>query len=185
VLGAAGIGTAVYAAARGPANDGVPAQGDPAAAAGAPSAQSAVTIPSAKCKTPKAEFITNDAVGSTTTSTTYVPVPDMTVTFKVGGSAKTCVLVDVSGYSFAPELTGSNQAELVSVTLDSTFGSPAEVQFSGDDDEDGDGAYSRQHAALFAFPLVMPGMHTVTMVFRSLNGGPVFLHRPAMKISHV
>ena len=61
-VAAVGISTGVYAATRGASEGGV------AAGAAAPNASISIT----NCKVPKADFITNDNTGLSTTSTTYV-----------------------------------------------------------------------------------------------------------------
>jgi len=166
VVAAAGIATAVYAAGRGASEGGV--------AAGSPSAQASIAI--TNCKTPKADFISNDTTGLSTTSTSYVAVPGMTKTVTIAGTAPSCLIVDVSAFAFAPGVA----LEFVSVTVDGGLGSPTETQFAGDTK----GAFAEAHASLFAFPNVSPGSHTVAMVFRSFDGKTVFVHRPAMQIDH-
>ena len=167
------ISTVVYAGTRAPGRGGIPA-----AIGGQTRPGTSVT---GTCKTGKSDYVTNDTTGLSTTSTSYVTVPGMSRTFTIGGTAATCVIVDVSGFSFA---TG-DALEYVTVLLDgSTFPSPTEVQFSGDDDENGNFEWARAHAANFVFPSVSPGSHTVTMAFKSLDGATVFLHRPAAIITH-
>jgi hypothetical protein len=143
---AAAIATAVYAASRG-GPGGVPA--------GTEGGQGSISI--TNCKAGKSDFITNDTTGLSTTSTTYVPVPGMTKTVTISGHAPSCLLVDVSGFAFAPGAA----LEFVGVTVDGNLG-----------------------AANFAFQGVSPGAHSVAMVFRSNSGATVFLHRPAMQIDH-
>src|SRR5712691_5787883 len=159
---AAGISTGVYGSVRGASGGGV--------AAGTEGAQGSISI--TDCKATKSDFITNDTTGLGTTSTSYVAVPGMTKSVKVGGTAASCVLVDVSAFAFA----SGGALEFVSVTLDGSAGNPIEVQFAGDTK----GVFAEAHAALFAFPGITPGTHTVVMVFKSLDGKSVFLHRPAM-----
>ena len=53
----------------------------------------------------------------------------MTKTITQGGRRPGFVVVDVSGYSYAPD----GALVSVSVKLDGVQGSPFEVQFSGDD----------------------------------------------------
>jgi hypothetical protein len=168
VVAAAGTATAVYAAVRGANPDGT--------AAGSASASPNGSISFSNCRTLKSDFITNDATGLTTTSTSYVAVPGMTKTINIGGSANTCVVVHVAAFSFAP---GSGVLEFVSVTLDGNSCNPTETQFSAQDS-----TFAEAHAFLCAFPSVAPGSHSVALVFRSLNGSQVFIHRPSMEIEH-
>jgi hypothetical protein len=164
-LAGAGIATAVAQVSRG--WDGTPNHATRAAPA-AP-----VTI--SNCRLPKADFITNDVLSLSTTSTSYVPVPGMTKTITQGGSTPGCVVVDVSGYSYAPNGALLN----VSVKLDGVLGNPYEVQFGGDD-----GEWATTHSAVFAFRGVRPGTHSVSMVYESFEGRMVSMHEPAMSIAH-
>jgi hypothetical protein len=167
LVAAAGISTAVYGFGGGPSGGAVPA--DPPEA----SPQAAVTIPAAKCKTAKAEVVASDD-SLTTTSQNYVPVQGMAVTFKT--STKQCVLVNFSAYAFAP---GTNKVMYVTATLDAFPGSPALSQFTGGDD-----TVASAHSALFVFPLVPVGQHTVAILFKSNSTTEVALHRPAMSVMH-
>jgi len=162
----AAITTAVYASGRGAADGGVPA--------GGLSDQASIAITS--CKSGKSDFVTNDVTGLSTTSTSYVAVPGVTKTVTISGTAPSCVVVHASAFAFAP----GQALEYVSATLDGNLGNPTEVQFAGDTQ----GIWAEAHAAVFAFPNVSPGSHTVTLVFKSLDGKTVFLHRPAMEIEH-
>jgi hypothetical protein len=128
------------------------------------------------CKVGKADFITNQAGPFGTSSSTFSIVPGMSKTIKVGGKAPGCVLVSVSGAAYAPD----GEAEWVGVTLDGNRADPSDLDFA---ENDLAGAASA-HAALFAFPSVAPGNHTVAMVFLSAYGGTVFITSPAMRIDH-
>ena len=136
------------------------------------------SIAISNCKTPKTDFITNDTTGLSTASTAYVAVPGMTKSVAVGGSAPTCLVVHVAAFSFA---TGSGNLVFVSVGLDGTTANcnPTETQFSAQDV-----TFAQAHAYLCAFPSVSPGSHSVNLLFRSLSGSTVFLHRPSMEIEH-
>ena len=165
---AVGGATAVYASGHGASKGGV-------AGLSAPSApQSSISITNAKL--PKTDFITNDSTGLGTTSTTYVAVPGMTKSISLAGTAPSAVVVEVSAFAFAQ---GAGKLEFVSVTLDGAQGNPSETQFAAED-----GTFAVAHAALFAFPGVSPGSHSVAMVFKSFDGTTVFVHRPAMDIRH-
>jgi hypothetical protein len=127
------------------------------------------------CKITKADFITNAAGTFSTASGSFVAIPGMTKAVKVGGKTSSCVLVAVSGDS----LTTSGEQEVVGVTLDGALGDPGGVVFSMNDPN-----AAQEHAALFAFPRVAPGNHTVVMVFKSSFGGTVLMTMPAMRIDH-
>ena len=164
-LAGAGIATAVAQPSR--AGDGTPNH--------ATSTAPAASVGVSNCRLPKTDFITNDVLSLSTTSTSYVAVPGMTKRITQGGSTPGCVVVDVSGYSYAPNGALLN----VSVKLDGVLGSPYEVQFSGDD-----GQWAQAHSAVFAFRGVPPGTHTVSMVYESFDGQAVFMHEPAMSVAH-
>jgi hypothetical protein len=165
----AGTATGVYASARGAGDDGA-VVGSSAAPNG--------SISISNCLTKKSDFIANDNTGLSTTSTAYVAVPSMTKTISIPGTANTCVVVHAAAFSFAP---GSGNLEFVSVGLDGTTANcnPSETQFSAQDT-----TFAQAHAFLCAFPSVSPGSHDVTLLFRSLTGSTVFIHRPSMEIEH-
>jgi hypothetical protein len=123
----------------------------------------------------------DSATGVGTSSETFVDVPNMSVSFKIGGTVPSCVIVSFSAYSFARLVDDVNQLLMVQATLDGTALPPGEVQLSGDDDEDNDGEFARQHSMQWAGP-VNPGPHTVTIQFRSLFGASVFVHAPTMTV---
>ena len=102
----------------------------------------------------------------------------MTKSVAVGGSAPTCLVVHVAAFSFA---TGSGNLVFVSVGLDGTTANcnPTETQFSAQDV-----TFAQAHSFLCAFANVAPGTHSVALLFRSLSGSTVFLHRPSMSIEH-
>jgi len=164
LVGAGVVAGAVYASGGG-VTGGVPDRGT------RPDSSVAVT----DCKVTKADFITNATTGLSTASASYVPVPGMTKVVKVGGTTASCVLAEVSGDSIAL----SGEQEDVGLTLDGNLGDPGGVVFSMNDPN-----AAQEHAALFAFPSVAPGSHTVAMVFKSAFGGTVSMSFPAMRIDH-
>ena len=133
------------------------------------------SIAVANCEITKVKFITYDTGPFNTASGTFVAIPGMTTAVTVGGNTPSCVLAEVSGDSF----TTSREAEHVGVTIDGSLGKPSFVQFSMNDP-----SAAQEHAALFVFPSVAPGIHTVAMVFKSAFGGTVSISRPAMRIDH-
>jgi len=126
-------------------------------------------------------FATGETLGQATASTSFVNIPDMTVPFTMGGSVNHCVKVEFSAFTFAP----LGELLMVRALLDGvTAGSPSEVQFSGNDDEDADGRWARSHAFNFEFKNMSPGPHTITIQFRSFFGGTVFVHRRSVFVHH-
>jgi len=166
----AGTATGVYASVRGANPDGTAV----GSAAAGPNSSISIT----NCKAQKVDFITNDTTGSSTASTTYVAVPGMTKTVTISGTAPSCLVVHAAAFSFAPS---SGNLEFVSVGLDGTTANcnPTETQFSAQD-----ATFAQAHAFLCAFASVAPGSHSVALLFRSLTGSTVFIHRPSMSIEH-
>jgi hypothetical protein len=161
--GAALIAGAVYAGDHGRSAGGVAAGAIPAS-----------SMSLSNCKDAKTDFITNDALNLNTNSTSWLAVPAMTKSINVGRAG--CLFVTVSGFGLATNA----DLEFVTVMLDGNLPNPTETQFSGDTK----GLWAEAHAALFAFPNVAVGAHTVAMMFKSLNGNTVVLNRPAMEIRH-
>ena len=174
-VAATGITTAaVQGSGRGAADGGIPA-GAATFTGGLPSKASKVTGTLSKCKTGKAEVVASNDTNLSTTSSTFVPL--MSTTFK---TAKGCVIVNVSGYSFA---TGGELLDLTA-SLDGSTGLPSYTQFSGDDDENANSEWARAHSAQFMFLADHGGTHTVTVWWLSLFGGTVFMHQPSMTVFH-
>ena len=139
------------------------------------------------CTVTKIKFSTGENTTLPTTSTTFVAMPNMSVAFTMGGLVPSCVKVEFSAYVFASTsaLAPSGELMFVRARLDGvTVGSPSEVQLDGDSDEDGDGKWARSHAFNFAFTNVTPGLHTITIQWRSLSGGTVFVHRRSMFVHY-
>lgn len=132
---------------------------------------------------PKVSFAaTNGPETTSTTSTTFVNLAPLSVTFKVGGTALTCMKVDVAAETFA---AGTGELIVMRVLLDGTTEFlPGEPQWSGDDDENGDGKWARSHAANFYLANIAPGNHTVTVQWRSFFGGTVFSHFRSLSVQH-
>jgi hypothetical protein len=147
------------------------ATGDPPAGGATPASSIAIT----NCKPTKTDFIDNDTDLFDTASPTFVEVPGIYDVVTVGGKKPSCVLVAVSGDTTA---VSGEQAQ-VGVMLDGNLGNPSFAIFSMNDPN-----AAQEHAALFAFPSVAPGIHNITMVYRSAFGGTVSISRPAMRIDH-
>ena len=162
------IGFAVSAFAGGHANTGVPA----GVVADVPAAFINVNYPK-----PKTRFLPRAELALKTTSTSFVSVPGMELSFKQGGRVAGCIIVHTSAFTFAANTT--NDIEWWRVTLDGVGCNPTEVQASGDDT-----VVAREHAAVWACTNVTPGAHTVAFQFRTEAGEEVFIHKPAMSIEH-
>jgi hypothetical protein len=132
-----------------------------------------------QCVVKHQEFKTSDALGDSTTFEGFVDVPDTDVAFTIGGTSKqNCVVVTFSAYTFAPDRPDL-PGEFMTVVpfLDGVPMEPGEVVFSGDDDQDNDGSWARSQSYTWAVGHVLAGPHVVQMRFRTINGGPVFIHK--------
>jgi hypothetical protein len=114
------------------------------------------------------KYKADSAVDASTTSSSYVNVPNTSISFLQGGSGNGCVIVTFSAESWAEY----GRLIFVRARLDDAItAAPGAVQFSGDDDEDGDGRWARSRAFTFVFPAVPPGAHFVRMEYRSVTAG--------------
>ena len=162
----------VYAAGGGTGNGLAPSAGV---------SPDAVSIKGGCKKISKIDFATGEDIGHTTTSTTFVDVPGMSVDFTIGGQVRSCLKIEYSAVAFAPD----DELMFVRALLDGAVaGSPSEVQLSGDDDEDVNGHWARSHAFNFAFANVAPGAHTIEIQWRSEFGGTVATHRRSVFVHH-
>jgi hypothetical protein len=167
LVGAMLGGTAVGHAGRGTIRGGLA----PSGSKGKPG-----TVVSGSCPTPGTHFVAADNTGSSTVSTTYVDVPDMSVTFTAGGTRTFCATATFSAFTFAP----AGALLYVQALMDGTVvGAPGEQQFSGDD-----GLWAVAHAFTFVFPSVAPGAHTIKIQYRSYDGKSVFVHRRSLVVFH-
>lgn len=132
------------------------------------------------CKTGKTNYAASSLQNSATTSTSYVDIPEATVSFTQGGTSPSCVIVVYSAMVFAP----SSELMFVRPILDGSNATPGETQFSGDDDENGNSQWARSHAMNFVFPSVSPGAHTIVMQFHTLFGHSVYTHQHTTLVEH-
>jgi hypothetical protein len=130
--------------------------------------------------TPKVSWAaTNGNETASTTSTSFVDLPGMSVSFNVPGTAVTCLKIDLAAMTYAP----GGELMFMRVLVDGNEALPGEPQWSGDDDENGNGKWARSHAANF-YITVAPGFHNVRAQFRSLGGGSVFAHARSISVNH-
>jgi hypothetical protein len=124
------------------------------------------------CNVKKGSEADGTNTGVSTTSTTYVDVQDMSVTFNVKASG--CALVSFAAFAFAP---GSG-LEFVQAVSNNVACNPGEMQFTGNDE-----TFAVSHAANFECAVAL-GSNTVKIQFRSFDGASVFIHRRAMFVWH-
>ncbi len=139
------------------------------------------TVSVCRFKAQKIDGITDDSTNKTTSSTSFVDVPNTTIAVDIGGSANTCVKIEFSAYTFAA--TAGTALLNVRVLADAAVCAPGEIQFSGDDSEDGDSRWARTHAFNFLCA-VTPGVHTFRAQYRSYDGGLVSIHRTSLFVHH-
>lgn len=107
---------------------------------------------------------------STTTSTTFVNIPEATVTFTQGGAHASCVIVRFSAVAM-----GGSDNIFVRAFLDQTTAAiPDDVRYTRSQS-----FTSEAHSFEFIFPRVAPGSHAIRMQFRaeSSGGGGVTVDR--------
>jgi hypothetical protein len=135
-----------------------------------------------ECNAQRVSFTASTLTNSATTSTSFVDVPEGSVSFTQHGTSSDCVVVYFTAQSFAPASRG---LLMVRAVLDGgTVLSPGQQQFSGDDDEDFDGRWARSHAFSWAVNNVAPGAHKIQIQFRSFYGDKVFVHQHTTTVHH-
>lgn len=111
---------------------------------------------------------------STTASTTFVDIPEATVSFVQGGSAPSCVIVRFSGESGSKD-NGLTIRPLLDVR---TKALPTEAAFAGMECIPTVGCTTRSYAFEFVFPSVAPGTHLLRMQYEAaFSTSEVFMGR--------
>ena len=125
---------------------------------------------------------TDSSLGASTTSGSFVNVPNTAISFTQGGAGAGCVIATFTAESWA----AASRLLLVRAKLDgSIVAQPGVIQFSGDDDENNNGRWARSHSTMFFFPAVAPGAHTMVIQYASANGGArVFIYKHTTAIQH-
>ena len=131
------------------------------AALGAASTAAAPTT--GTCSPTRVKYLASDQTLFRTESTTYVKLPQGSVTFTQGGTTASCVIVTLSAQPNAVSIDGQEPAPMrVRVLLDNIPGLPSFVAFS-----DGSDAANQVRSFDFIFPGVAPGKHTVRLQFKA------------------
>jgi hypothetical protein len=131
-------------------------------------------------------YVVIDQDEYTTESQDYVPIPTVSVTFRVKGKRRTSVVAVFSADSLA-RADGFDILWVRALLDEDTPSIPSEVLFSGADDAAGQqDAWARCHSYQFIFQDVWPGEHTIAIEFRNADGPghPVFIHRPCLVVAH-
>lgn len=135
------------------------------------------------CSTPKTDVVVEEnPIPQTTNQSPVNPttVLGMTKSVKVGGSAATCAIVNVTATAASGHPTDEPYDVLyLTVWMDGHVGHPAEYQYSADD-----GAAGGTRAANFVFKKVNPGTHTFSLKMWTAFGSPSGVLTPTMEILH-
>ena len=135
------------------------------------------------CSTTKTDVVVEEnPIPSTTNQSPVSPttVLGMTKSVKVGGTAATCAVVNVTATAFAGHPSDQPYDVLyLTVWMDGHVGHPAEYQYSADDGQAGG-----TRAANFVFKKVNPGTHTFSLKMWTAFGSPSGLTVPTMEILH-
>jgi hypothetical protein len=125
-------------------------------------------------KTSVAVTNNNEPIG--TTSTAFVNLPPLSVSFTIPGFVATCLEVELEAVTYSP----SGGVVVMRVLLDGTTELlPNEPQWSGDDV-----TWATAHSANFFAFGVPPGVHTLTAQWRSRTGSLAFAHWRSIAVHH-
>jgi hypothetical protein len=121
------------------------------------------------CRPVEVKFSASDKDQNTTTSTTFINLPEAVINFTQGGRAPSCVIVYFTGMV----AVGSNGQLFVRAVMDgSNVGLPELFQFIALSNN-----FSHTHTASFIFPSVAPGAHQMRIQYSSGNGQTVVIGR--------
>jgi hypothetical protein len=124
------------------------------------------------CNVKKSSEADGSSTSNNTTSTTYVDVLDMSVTFSAKASG--CSLVDFASFAFAP----GTALMFVHAVANNVECAPGEYQYAAEDS-----SLAFAHGANFECPVIV-GSNTVKIQFRSRDGQQVSMHRRTMLVWH-
>ena len=129
---------------------------------------------------PKTEVVQNImSQALDTTSTGFFDVAGSTVSFSIGGSVKTCVLVNFSGEVAAQSNVNTGLMLIRAVRDNAILSADGEVQFVVDT-----GFLADAHAYNFIFPHVPPGPHSIKMQFQRASGNFAVIVKFDMVVRH-
>jgi hypothetical protein len=127
------------------------------------------------CVVNRATFRAQTSGGGSTSSTTFVNIPNTALNLTVGGANPTCVIVVFT----AQTQTTANENMVVRARIPGIgIGVPAEFSMGP-----GTGT-TEARPAQFVFENVPPGDYTVRMQYRSIPGTTVTLTRPTLVVHH-
>jgi|EndMetStandDraft_4_1072995.scaffolds.fasta_scaffold385523_2 hypothetical protein len=127
------------------------------------------------CRPVQVKFIAS-SLDHSTTSFSFVGIPETLIAFTQGGAAASCVLVRFSASTY-----GANAIDVVNVRalVDNVVSHPAVISVRGESDTVG---FPRSFE--FIFPSVAPGNHTVRMQFSSDKGNLVHVKNHNMVVQY-
>jgi len=149
------------------------AESPPGAAPGV-GTPAAVVTDSGGCALTKQSFLATNDTSATTTSTSYVNVPNASVSFTSAGSTMSCLTVLFTAVVYSP--TGG--IDIRAVLGANTISSQA-VQFVGQGLP-----FADSHAFTFYFKGVKPGSHTVKIQWESTQGAVVYMWQHTTVVYH-
>lgn len=112
-----------------------------------------------KCVLPKTAYRTS-ATQQTTSSSSYSVLPGAGTKITQGGQKKGCVIVEFTGYGYAPD----SGLMFVEATVGGQECSPGPAQFVAES-----GTFSDAHSMKWVCPKVAPGKHKIKIRWRSGN----------------
>jgi hypothetical protein len=132
------------------------------------------------CRVPKLDFVSPETTTQTNQNNVWVPVTGLSTTIHVGGTTRSCVIVEVGGLAWAQQATD----ETLQVLLDgAATASPPYDYFAASDFTN---APAHVRSGEFIFSNVAPGNHTISAQISTCCGPTytVYLTWPTMQILH-
>jgi hypothetical protein len=128
------------------------------------------------CVVNRATYRAETNGGGSTSSTTFVNVPDTALNFTLGGENPTCVIIVFT----TQVLATADENMVIRARIDGGIGIGVPAEFAM-----GPGTGTTEaRPGQFVFDNVSPGSYTARMQFRSVTGTTVTLTRPTMVIHH-
>lgn len=113
------------------------------------------------CQPSSVRFIASPSGAATTTSRTFVSVPEARATFNQGGPISSCVIVD---FSAIVSTFGGDKMVFRALLDGNVVAQPGNISLDI-------GSAAGPRSFNFIFPLVSPGSHVVQMQYRATHGG--------------
>ena len=115
-----------------------------------------------------------DGTSTSTNSTTFVPVPSMSVTVPVASGQHALLVVTFSAESLCSASVNNTAGCWVEALMDGGLsGNPSQDMFISDNYNDG-GDETSTHSMQFVFDHVLPGTHTIAIYWRITDPAGTF-----------